>query len=93
MKHWCHCFSSVSIFSVLCNLSRMLFPQLHDGKLFRSVSLRQVFTNVGNSFAQGSELRDGLYGNIPALMETDVSRKQQESGEFSFKALQMRLLR
>lgn len=26
MKHRCHCFSSVSIFILLCNLSRMLFP-------------------------------------------------------------------
>lgn len=91
MKHRCHCFRSVSIFILLCNLSRMLFPRSYmTGNSFGclSVSLRQVFTNVGSE-AQGSELKD-RFRIFPIMMETDVSRKQQELRDFSVKVLQMR---
>lgn len=70
MKHWCHCFSRVSIFfTLLCKLSRMLFPRSYMTGNFQLVSLRQVFRNVGNSFVQGSELKD-RFRIFPILMET-----------------------
>lgn len=79
MRHWCHCFSSVSIFIVLRNPSRKLFLRSsmagNSFGLFPSDRCLQM-----SETATRAERR---LQNIPILMETHDSRKQQEFRDFS----------
>lgn len=87
MRHWCHCFSSVSIFIVLCNPSRKLFLRCsmagNSFGLFPSDRCLQM-----SETATRAERR---LQNIPILMEAHDSRKQQEFRDF-INLLQMELL-